>query len=441
MGIEIISLLMVGSLVLLLVIGMPMAYALGLVAMVFAVSFFGMNSLMLLSSRIYGFVNVYVLIAVPMFLMMASIMDKSGVAEDLYNAMRVWAGGMPGGVAHMTLLAAVFMAATTGIIGGEIILLGLVALPQMLRIGYDKNLAIGTICAGGSLGSMIPPSVVLIFYGLTAQVAIGDLFIAVIVPGLLLAGLYMVYITIRCLINPEIAPPVPIEQRNMSFAQKLGLIKNLILPLGVAFGVLGSIYAGIAAVSEAAAVGVAGTIVAAILRGRFSIQMLREALQQTMAACGLLLWLTFGATALIGVYNLLGGIAFINGMISGLPFDRIYILLIMMLILIILGFFMDWVGILLLTMPIFVPIIKELGYDPVWFGILFCMNMQISYLSPPFGPAAFYLKGVAPPEISLADIYKALWPFILLQMLAIAIVIAFPDVALWLPSVLTPAAG
>ena len=251
----------------------------------------------------------------------------------------------------------------------------------------------------------------------------------------------MVYITIRCLINPEIAPPVPIEQRNMSFAQKLGLIKNLILPLGVAFGVLGSIYAGIAAVSEAAAVGVAGTIVAAILRGRFSIQMLREALQQTMAACGLLLWLTFGATALIGVYNLLGGIAFVNGMISGLPFDRIYILLIMMLILIILGFFMDWVGILLLTMPIFVPIIKELGYDPVWFGILFCMNMQISYLSPPFGPAAFYLKGVAPPEISLADIYKALWPFILLQMLAIAIVIAFPDVALWLPSVLTPAAG
>ncbi len=441
MGIEIISLLMVGSLVLLLVIGMPMAYALGLVAMVFAVTFFGMNSLMLLSSRIYGFVNVYVLIAVPMFLMMASIMDKSGVAEDLYNAMRVWAGGMPGGVAHMTLLAAVFMAATTGIIGGEIILLGLVALPQMLRIGYDKNLAIGTICAGGSLGSMIPPSVVLIFYGLTAQVAIGDLFIAVIVPGLLLAGLYMVYITIRCLINPEIAPPVPIEQRNMSFAQKLGLIKNLILPLGVAFGVLGSIYAGIAAVSEAAAVGVAGTIVAAILRGRFSMQMLREALQQTMAACGLLLWLTFGATALIGVYNLLGGIAFINGMISGLPFDRIYILLIMMLILIILGFFMDWVGILLLTMPIFVPIIKELGYDPVWFGILFCMNMQISYLSPPFGPAAFYLKGVAPPEISLADIYKALWPFILLQMLAIAIVIAFPDVALWLPSVLTPAAG
>ena len=441
MGIEIISLLMVGSLVLLLVIGMPMAYALGLVAMVFAVTFFGMNSLMLLSSRIYGFVNVYVLIAVPMFLMMASIMDKSGVAEDLYNAMRVWAGGMPGGVAHMTLLAAVFMAATTGIIGGEIILLGLVALPQMLRIGYDKNLAIGTICAGGSLGSMIPPSVVLIFYGLTAQVAIGDLFIAVIVPGLLLAGIYMVYITIRCLINPEIAPPVPIEQRNMSLAQKFGLIKNLILPLGVAFGVLGSIYAGIAAVSEAAAVGVAGTIVAAIVRGRFSIQMLREALQQTMAACGLLLWLTFGATALIGVYNLLGGIAFINGMISGLPFDRIYILLIMMLILIILGFFMDWVGILLLTMPIFVPIIKELGYDPVWFGILFCMNMQISYLSPPFGPAAFYLKGVAPPEISLADIYKALWPFILLQMLAIAIVIAFPDVALWLPRVLTTAAG
>jgi tripartite ATP-independent transporter DctM subunit len=336
----------------------------------------------------------------------------------------------------MTLIAAVFMAATTGIIGGEIILLGLVALPQMLRLGYNKNLAIGTICAGGSLGTMIPPSIVLIFYGLTANVSIGDLFLAVIIPGLLLAGLYLVYILTVCVLKPELGPPLPPAERNIPFIEKLRLLKGLILPMGIAFGVLGSIYAGIAAVSEAAAVGVAGTILAAWVRGELSWRLLRESLQQTMAACGLLLWLTFGATVLIGVYNLLGGIRYIHDLMNGLPFDPIIIIAMMMGILIVLGLFMDWVGVLLLTMPIFVPIIKQMGYDPVWFGILFCMNMQISYLSPPFGPAAFYLKGVAPADISLQDIYRALWPVILLQIIGMSLVLLFPQLALWLPAVL-----
>lgn len=433
MGIELLSLLMLGSLIVLLLMGMHMAFALGLVAVTFALALFGFDSLQLIYSRIYGYVNTYVLIAVPMFLLMATIMDRSGVAEDLYDAISVWAGGLRGGVAHMTLLVAVLMAATTGIIGGEIILLGLVALPQMLRLGYDKNIAIGTICAGGSLGSMIPPSIVLIFYGLTANVAIGDLFLAVVFPGLLLAGIYVVYIVVRCWLNPNIAPPLPPEKRDIPLPEKLAMLKHLILPMGIAFGVLASIYMGIAAVSEAASVGVAGVIFAAWVRGRLNWAMVRDSLIQTMSACGLLLWLTFGATALIGVYNLMGGVRFVNGLITGLPFEPLGILLIMMAILIVLGFVMDWIGILLLTMPIFVPIIKNLGYDPVWFGILFCMNMQISYLSPPFGPAAFYLKGVAPPDISLQDIYRALWPFMLLQMLALALVILFPDIAMWLP--------
>lgn len=433
MGIELLSLLMLGSLIVLLLMGMHMAFALGLVAVTFALALFGFDSLQLIYSRIYGYVNTYVLIAVPMFLLMATIMDRSGVAEDLYDAISVWAGGLRGGVAHMTLLVAVLMAATTGIIGGEIILLGLVALPQMLRLGYDKNIAIGTICAGGSLGSMIPPSIVLIFYGLTANIAIGDLFLAVVFPGLLLAGIYVVYIVVRCWLNPDIAPPLPPEKRDIPLSEKLAMLKHLILPMGIAFGVLASIYMGIAAVSEAASVGVAGVIFAAWVRGRLNWAMVRDSLIQTMSACGLLLWLTFGATALIGVYNLMGGVRFVNGLITGLPFEPLGILLIMMAILIVLGFVMDWIGILLLTMPIFVPIIKDLGYDPVWFGILFCMNMQISYLSPPFGPAAFYLKGVAPPDISLQDIYRALWPFMLLQMLALALVILFPDIAMWLP--------
>ena len=436
MSIEIITLLMVGSLLFLVLIGMPLAFALGFVAVSFAYAFFGFNAIQLIASRIYGFVNVYVLLSVPMFLLMAAIMDRSGVAKDLYDAISVWAGGLPGGVAVMTLIAAVFMAATTGIIGGEIILLGLVALPQMLRLGYHKNLAIGTICAGGSLGTMIPPSIVLIFYGLTANVAIGDLFVAVIMPGLLLAGFYLVYILVRCGLNPELGPPLPAEERDIPFRQKVGLLAGLVLPMAIAFGVLASIYAGIAAVAEAAAVGVAGTIIAAWLRGALSWEMLGDCVRQTMSTCGLLLWLTFGATALIGVYNLLGGIRFIQDAMTGLPFEPVMIVLIMMLVLIVLGLFMDWVGILLLTMPIFVPIIEGLGYDPVWFGILFCMNMQISYLSPPFGPAAFYLKGVAPPEISLQDIYRALWPFMLMQIAAMLLVLAFPEIALWLPRML-----
>jgi tripartite ATP-independent transporter DctM subunit len=436
MSIELITIAMIGSLLLLLIIGMPMAFALGFVAVGFAYAFFGFSALQLISSRIYGFVSVYVLIAVPMFLLMATIMDRSGVARDLYDAMSIWAGGLPGGVAVMTLVAAVFMAATTGIIGGEIILLGLVALPQMLRLNYDKNLAIGTICAGGSLGTMIPPSIVLIFYGLTANVSIGDLFIAVVLPGLLLAGIYLVYILVRCALDPSRGPPLPAAERAIPLRAKLRLLKGLILPIGIAFGVLGAIYTGTAAVTEAAAVGVAGTIFAAWVRGTLSWSLLRECVRQTMSTCGLLLWLTFGATALIGVYNLLGGIRFMHDAMTDLPFAPIVIVLIMMAILIVLGLFMDWVGILLLTMPIFVPIIERLGYDPVWFGILFCMNMQISYLSPPFGPAAFYLKGVAPPEISLQDIYRALWPFMLMQMVAIGLVMAFPEIALWLPRVL-----
>jgi tripartite ATP-independent transporter DctM subunit len=436
MSIELITLSMVGSLLLLLMIGMPMAFALGFVAVGFAYAFFGWNALQLISSRIYGFVSVYVLIAVPMFLMMATIMDRSGVARDLYDAMSVWAGGLPGGVAAMTLVAAVFMAATTGIIGGEIILLGLVALPQMLRLSYDKSLAIGTICAGGSLGTMIPPSIVLIFYGLTANVSIGDLFIAVVLPGLLLASIYMVYILVRCGLDPALGPPLPVVERAIPLREKLRLLRGLILPMGIAFGVLGSIYAGIAAVTEAAAVGVAGAILAAWVRGTLTWELLRDCVQQTMSTCGLLLWLTFGATALIGVYNLLGGIRFMHDAMADLPFEPIMIVLLMMAILIVLGMFMDWVGILLLTMPIFVPIIENLGYDKVWFGILFCMNMQISYLSPPFGPAAFYLKSVAPPEISLQHIYAALWPFMLMQLTGLGLVMMFPEIALWLPRML-----
>ena len=433
MDIGLLTLLIVLAIAILLVMGLPLAFVTGAVAVTVGLWKFGPNVLALIGSRIYSFMSEYVLVAVPMFILMASLMERTGVARDLYRAMHVWGGGLRGGLALQTLIAAMIMAAMTGIIGGEIVLLGMIALPQMLRLGYDKNLAVGTICAGGSLGTMIPPSIVLIIYGLTANVPIGDLFIATIVPGFLLAALYLTYILVRCGINPVLGPPAPIEERQMPFPQKLALFKDLVLPLTVAAWVLGSIYAGIASVSEAAGMGVVGTLIAALVRRELNWKVVRESALQTMNTCGMLLWLTFGATALIGVYNLLGGTMFVKSLVMGLELAPIFVILIMMGILVVMGLFMDWVGILLLTVPIFVPVIVSLGYDPVWFGVLFCMNMQVSYLSPPFGPAAFYLKGVAPPEISLQDIFAGLWPFILLQLVGLAIVLLMPQVALWLP--------
>ena len=438
MSIEILTLIMLGSMIVLIVIGLPLAFVTGIIAFGFALFLYGPLALPLIASRIYGFVSVYALIAVPMFVFMASVLERSGIARDLFGAMHVLAGNLRGGLAIQTMAVAVLMAAMTGIIGGEIVLLGLVALPQMLRLNYDRNLAIGTVCAGGGLGTMIPPSIVLIFYGLTAQVSIGDLFLATVIPGLLLAGIYIAYILIRCYINPDLGPPAPVENRDLSYSEKMKMVRDILLPILVVVMVLGSIYGGIASVSEAAGMGVIGVILCTWIRKELKWQLIRESLHQTMMTCGVILWLVFGATALIGVYNLMGGIDFVKNLMTGLPFPPIVILLIMMAILLVLGFFIDWIGIMMLTMPVFVPIVVEMGYDPVWFGILFCMNMQISYLSPPFGPAAFYLKGVAPPEITLQDIYNSLWPFMALQILALAIVMMFPQLALWLPSLAYP---
>jgi tripartite ATP-independent transporter DctM subunit len=433
MSIEWITVLMFGGMIALLLLGLPLAFVTGFIGVVFTLLLYGPAGLPLIASRIYTFMNEYALVAVPMFILMASIMERCGVAKDLFSAMRVWAGALPGGLAIQTMVVATIMGAMTGIIGGEIVLLGLLALPQMLRLGYDKKLAIGTICAGGSLGTMIPPSIVLIIYGLTVNVSIGDLFIANIVPALMLSVVYMTYIFVRCQLNPKLGPVAPAEERNVGALAKFALLKGLALPLLVISAVLGTIYFGIASVTEAAAMGVVGTLIASAVRRELTWTIVRDSMRQTMQTCGMLLWLSFGATAMIGVYNLAGGPTFIRELFAGLDLPAIGIIFLMMMILFALGCIMDWVGICLLTMPIFVPIVRALGYDPVWFGVLFCLNMQLSYLTPPFGPAAFYLKGVAPPEVSLNDIFSAMWPFLILQASVLAIVVFYPEVALWLP--------
>jgi tripartite ATP-independent transporter DctM subunit len=413
--------------------GVPLAFVSGSIAVVLAWWNFGTPGLFIIGSRTAELLGSFALVAVPMFVLMASIMERSGVARDLYRAFQMLGGGLRGGVGVMTIALAVILGATTGIIGGEIVLLGLVALPQMLRLGYDRRLAIGIVTAGGSLGTMIPPSIILIFFGLTAQVSISHLFLATLMPGLLVAGLYVVYILIRCRLNPAMGPAADPAELALPAAEKRAILWRVALPLAAAGSVLVSIYAGLASITESAAVGVVGMILAAWARGELTWALMREALMQSLRTCGMVFWLVFGTNALIGVYNLMGGIAFARAMLAGVSSEPAVILAVMLLCFIILGFFLDWIGILFLTMPIFLPVVTGMGYDPIWFGILFNLAMQIAYLTPPFGPACFYLKGVTP-NISLADIYAAQWPFIALQILALALVAMFPQIALFLPN-------
>ncbi|MGH8797938.1 MAG: TRAP transporter large permease, partial [Caldimonas sp.] len=375
----------------------------------------------------------YVLVSVPLFIFMACILERAGVAEAIFRAVHVWAGRMRGGLAVAVVISCALMAAMVGVIGAEIVTMGVVALPAMLGKNYKKDLALGCICAGGGLATLIPPSVVFIMYGLTAGVSIGQLYMAGVIPGLLLASMYIVYIIVRCKLQPDIAPPASAADLAMPLREKLLLLRELILPGLVAFSVLGSLYMGWATPTEAAGVGVAGAVIAAAWNRKLTWKGLRGAVEDTTRVTAMLYWLFFGSSALIGVYTLAGGTKLIQDAMTSLPVGPMGVILIMMGIWIVLGCFIDWIGILLLTAPIFVPVASQLGFDLVWLGVLFCLNMQISYVSPPFGPAAFYLKGVVPEHISLSDIFRSILPYIALQILALGIVLAFPQVALWLP--------
>jgi tripartite ATP-independent transporter DctM subunit len=384
-----------------------------------------------------------VIISVPLFIFMACLLERSGIARDMYNAINIWLSRTRGGIAIVTAIMAIIMAAMSGIIGGEVVLLGLIALPQMLRLGYNQNLAIGTICASGSLGTMIPPSIVLIIYGLVTETSIHALFRAAFVPGFLLGGLYILYIIIRTRLNPDQAP-LPEGGEDITFGHKLKSLPQLIPPLLVVFVVLGSIYGGITGITEAAGMGTIAVLIIIVLRREMSWILFREALMRTFKSTGTILWVTFGATALAGAYSIAGGPTYVANLIVGAELPTIGILLVMMVIFLFLGAIMDWVGIVLLVMPVFLPIVKRLPIEElgltgisdatavsIWFGILFCVNMQVSFLSPPFGPAAFYLKSVAPPHITLPDIFRGFLPFIGIQLSVLAVVLLFPGITMF----------
>jgi len=447
MDIGTLSLILLLGMLALLAIGMPLGFASGFLAVgVLFMKFgpdlllreFGTGPLNILAQRIYGLMTDYVIISVPLFIFMASLLERSGIARDMFDSLNVWLSRTRGGIAIVTAIMAIIMAAMSGIIGGEVVLLGLIALPNMLRLGYNQNLAIGTICASGSLGTMIPPSIVLIIYGLVTETSIHALFKAAFLPGLLLGGLYIVYIMIRTRLRPEQAP-LPEGGSDVTWGDKIRALPGLVPPLLVVFVVLGSIYGGITGITEAAGMGTVAVLILITIRREMSVALVREALMRTFKSTGTILWVTFGATALAGAYSIAGGPTYVANLIVGAELPTMSVILAMMVIFLFLGAFMDWVGIVLLVMPVFLPIVlklpvQELGWfgtlEPahvaVWFGILFCVNMQVSFLSPPFGPAAFYLKSVAPPHISLPDIFRGFLPFIGLQLFVLLVMLSFP---------------
>ncbi len=531
MDIGTLSLLLLVAMLVLLAIGMPLGFASAVLAVgVLVLKFgpdvlfrdFGTGPLNILSQRIYGLLTDYVLISIPLFIFMAALLERSGIAKDMYSSLNVWLNRTRGGIAIVTSLMAVVMAAMSGIIGGEVVLLGLIALPQMLRLGYNQNLAIGTICASGSLGTMIPPSIVLIIYGLITETSIKALFTAAFIPGFVLATFIIIYIIIRTQLNPDDAPLPEPEPGDPTSGEKAGYFvgflsvllvmfasalflralfltvtgqnaliegvdpiaygtpdylpwfggatliglaliffvlgvertrtgwdmgKGLVAPIVVIGVVLGSIYGGITGITEAAGMGVVAVFVISVLRGEASFDLVWDSLMRTLKSTGTIIWVTIGATALAGAYTIAGGPTYVANLIIGAELPTLGILMVMMLIFLFMGAFMDWVGIVLLVMPVFLPIVlklpvEEIGlfgpmvaspnFVPIWFGILFCVNMQVSFLSPPFGPAAFYLKSVAPPHITLPDIFRGFLPFIGIQLLVLMIVLFFPEITMLL---------
>ena len=436
MSIELISILIVVAMLVLMALGLPLAWSIGAVAVALTLYLFEPGVLMMLVARVFDMSLNYTLMAVPLFVLMAGILQRSGVAEDLFDAVHVWAGGLRGGLAIGTIIANAIMASMVGIIGAEIVTFGLIALPQMLARKYDDKLALGSIAAGGGLATLIPPSVVFIVYGMVAGCSVGELFLGGVLPGLILAALFIGYVAWHCWRNPEAAPIAAAKERSIPWRKKLAMQKNLAAPVCLATGVLGSMYVGIATPSEAAGVGVLGAMGTAILNRRFNWPMLRDSLYEMVKISAMLSWLFFAAQTIIGAYTLAGGTTFVQNSLKAMDLGPWGTIVFMQVIWIFLGCFIDWIGILFLTVPLFLPIVLGMGFDNVWFGVVFCMNMHIGYLSPPFAPSAFYMKSVSPPHVTMSQIYVATLPYLWLTVMATILVTAWPGLSLWLPQLL-----
>ncbi|MBF0258387.1 MAG: TRAP transporter large permease subunit [Desulfamplus sp.] len=423
----------------LLLLGYPVAFTIGGVAMFFGLLGFGLDFFNLMPIRIWGTMTNFSLLAVPLFIYMGVMLEKSGLAEELLETMSLVFAKVKGGLAMSVVFVGALMGASTGIVGATVVTMGLLSVPTMLRRNYNVALTTGTVAASGTLGQIIPPSIVLVLLGDIMSVPIGDLFIGAVIPGFILVILYMVYIFIISSIKPHWAPPIPQEELDEISTKQLYLkvIKALIPPVTLMITVLGSIFAGIASPTEAASVGAVGATILTALHKRLTFQVLKDVMETTTNLTCMVFIILVGATTLGLVFRGLDGDTLIRNLILSLPFGKWGILFIVMSIIFIAGFFLDFIEITFIHVPVLAPIMIHLGVDPLWLGVLIAVNLQTSFLTPPFGFSLFYLKGVCPDSVKTIDIYRGIVPFVVIQIIGILIIALFPETVTWLPEVLS----
>lgn len=428
MSITMIVLLLIG-----IASGVPIAWVLGGVAVASTLVFIGPNFLFAMVNTSLGMMNNWVLVAVPLFIVMAMILDKSAIIADLFEAAYKWSGPLRGGMAAGAVVVSTIFAACTGITAAAVVTLGLIALPIMLRYKYNKDIALGSILAGGTLGQLIPPSIMILLYGSVTEVSIGAMFAGGIASGVILSGLYIVYILTRSFANRSLCPALPLEDR-ASWRQKFVSLSTVILPLVLIIAVLGSIFSGAATPTEAAAVGAFGALICAAARRKLNWQVIKDSCIGTLRLCGMVAWIVGAGFFFSTVFNAVGGGDLVRATLTLVPGGTMGSLIVMLAILFILGMLVDVSAVVIIAGPLFGPIAAELGFDPVWFGILFMVLLQMGYISPPFGMSLFYLDGVVPkPQLSMGDIYHSSWAFLGLQLIGLTLFVIFPDTVLWLP--------
>ena len=420
--------------------GYPVAFSLGGVAIIFALigaalGEFSLNFFNAMPSRIFGIMANYTLLAIPYFIFLGSMLEKTGMAEKLLETMGILFGRMRGGLALAVVIVGALLAASTGVVAATVVAMGLISLPIMLRYGYNKELATGVIVASGTLGQIIPPSVVLVVLGDQLGISVGDLFIGSMIPGLLMAGVFCLHVIIVAWLKPDAAPALPLEVRDIGGQTLLKRIITVMLPpLGLIMLVLGSIFFGVATPTEAGAVGSLGAMILAYLNRKLTWSAVRQVCDATLRITSMVMFILLGSTAFSLVFRGLGGDRFMESLLTNIPGGAIGFLLVNMLVIFFLGFFIDFFEIAFIVIPIFAPIAQKLGLDLVWYGVIIGANLQTSFLTPPFGFALFYLRGVAPPEVKTKDIYRGVIPFILLQLLVLFLIITFPNLVSFLPS-------
>ena len=440
---EILTVAMFVTLIAAITLGHPLAYTLAAVATLFGLIDNGgdVGAIFdMFANNTWGLMNNYVLVAIPLFILMAQLLDRSKVADELFETLFVVLGGLKGGLGLAVVVVCTVFAATTGIIGASVVAMGLLATPALMKKGYQKEMSAGIICAAGTLGILIPPSIMMVVYGgLTGmkETSVGNLFAGAIFPGLLLASLYFGYILIRCNINPQLGPPISREEASKwTIAKKIRLtLKSLIPPMALILAVMGTILAGVATPTEAAGLGAFGALVLAAVNGKLNWTVLKESAHATMSTTAMVMMLFIGGKFFSTVFLSMGGGDVVADVLVGSGMNRWIVLLIMMSIVFLMGMFIDWAAILLVTVPIFMPIAMELDFNPLWFSILLCVNLQTSFLTPPFGYALFYFKGVAPEGYTMGHIYRGIMPFVLLQLIGLLILAIFPSLVTWLPGI------